>query len=254
MSRQINIILISITILTLGEVIWVACLPGVPDPLYEGRRLSAWLSDFGVMIDDNWVPVTRDDPYPSPAVRAILEVGTNALPYLAKQLASRRSKMAVRVEGCINDLGWKIGFKSEIIRHKYSDDELYWMALRGLEALGPKAKPCLPDLIAFIRRAEAKDKYDYWGLGRQAKMTSYQLAPDSEMFQSREAKISVLADMVYFGRAAARQSALEALAQMGEATKAEWYAAEAIRGALTDRALQVRIAATNALANFVKPN
>lgn len=105
------------------------------EPVYEGRRLSAWLRDLdssrgtGINVE-------------LPARQAVKHLGTNALPFLLRMLKSQdpewKSQSVTWLQDtCDLDLS---GSLAEAQRQR---------ALRGFQALGRVAEPAIPELRAL---------------------------------------------------------------------------------------------------------
>ncbi|HTL56486.1 MAG TPA: HEAT repeat domain-containing protein [Candidatus Limnocylindrales bacterium] len=177
---------------TIGVLIslgWVlaAILVGLylREPHWQGRSLSAWLSDLDV----------ESSRPQAPAVAAIQGIGTNALPQLNRML-------------CAMDPGWKralIGFNyrqsifeipitpARVLRNR---------AIQGYTALGPRAKSSIPTLIQLLEsEASAQVRSGaaaaLGGIGPEAKTAVPVLAralkdPNSEV---RKESLSALANI-----------------------------------------------------------
>jgi hypothetical protein len=69
-------------LLLLGLTVWLSSIPGVPDPVHNGKRLSEWLVDL-----DN----RSESSFTSSAV-AVHELGTSAIPAIVKMSLTRNSQ------------------------------------------------------------------------------------------------------------------------------------------------------------------
>lgn len=106
------------------------------EPVYEGRRLSAWLRDLS--SGRNGEASTQ-----LPARQAVKEIGTNALPFLLKMLKSqdpewKSQSVAWLQDTCDLDLSASL---AEAQRQR---------ALRGFQALGREAEPAVPELRSLV--------------------------------------------------------------------------------------------------------
>jgi hypothetical protein len=103
------------------------------DPVYEGKRLSAWTADL--------------DGYAGPkmegAQEAIRHIGTNALPYIIQLLQTKNAPFKARVNQWLSKQSW--------IKFRHTTPET--LRSRGLfacEALGTNARPAIPALTALV--------------------------------------------------------------------------------------------------------
>ena len=100
--------------------IFAAAAPGVSDPVYHERPLTAWLDDLSVGRE-------LDPTKQNLALDAVKQIGTNALPTLLQRLqfVDAGDPAATRLKRA--------------------------QARLGFEALGAQAKPAIPRLINLIR-------------------------------------------------------------------------------------------------------
>jgi HEAT repeat protein len=108
------------------------------EPVFQGKRLSAWLGDlpFGQPIE------TREQ-----AREAVPQIGTNALPALLTLLGSRDSYLKLKLIELL-------GKQSFVKVHLRTAFDRRLLAHYGLEALGPTAKPALPALIEQLNHGD----------------------------------------------------------------------------------------------------
>ena len=97
-----------------------AAPPIANDPVHEGRPLSEWLSDLSNDRD-------RDQNKQNLALEAVRKIGTNGLPMLLQKLQFKAA----------GDLRATLASRSQ--------------ARMAFEALGPQAKPAVPQLIALLK-------------------------------------------------------------------------------------------------------
>jgi HEAT repeat protein len=145
-----------------GFVILVAILvcifcfkpPARKEPVYQGKTLTQWLKQ----LDDGEVYGISSGSLPTfsraqiEAAEAIRAIGTNALPLLLKDIHASPSERAL---GIRIHRGW-----SSINRRLFrglidfdevtSEDRVRWRAAQGLSALGPLAKPAVPELRRLL--------------------------------------------------------------------------------------------------------
>ncbi|EEF57544.1 HEAT repeat domain-containing protein [Pedosphaera parvula] len=112
------------------------------EPSFQGRNLSAWLSDYGNLS----APVSNSDKrrvLKNNADNAVYNMGTNAIPMLMQRLQASDSSFRYRLATSLNRLSF--------IKNKFTTtaDER-WHAGLALQALGSKAKPAIPELTRLL--------------------------------------------------------------------------------------------------------
>jgi hypothetical protein len=103
-----------------------------PQPVYNGKSLSEWLGDMKV---GNPKEVTE------PAEQAIRQIGTNALPFLLKEISD------------LGDLWQKVG-PTNFARE--GQTRLYNVRI-AFKTLGPIAKPAVPALVDLLNKGNDSD-------------------------------------------------------------------------------------------------
>jgi hypothetical protein len=113
------------------------------EPRYQGRSLSSWLVNL--------------DPAKPESVRvearlAVQQIGTDALPTLKRWTlaAERNGGIRVRVAGWL--------FRLSGGRINWIPTDRRELATRGYEALGTRAEPAAPELIALLRDEASRDQ------------------------------------------------------------------------------------------------
>jgi HEAT repeat protein len=113
------------------------------EPRYQGRRLSAWLSDYGSLSGPHSEKrrVLRNN-----TDNAIYNIGTNAIPILMQRLQVSDSAVRYRVAASLNQMSF--------IKTKFTTaaDER-WHAGLALRALGSKARPAIPELTKLLNNS-----------------------------------------------------------------------------------------------------
>lgn len=125
-----------------------------PEPVYRGRSLTQWLK----RLDDGEVVGISSSRLPSPTARqieaaqAIRAMGAEALPLLMQDIHAtpRQDAFRFRAERAINH-ALQRAFRTRIwFADVTEQDRRRWRAAQGLAALGPLAKPALPELQRLL--------------------------------------------------------------------------------------------------------
>jgi hypothetical protein len=104
------------------------------EPVYQGRRLSAWLEDLDPVQPKEVRARARD---------AIRQIGTNAVPMLMDWFRARDSWLKIRLIELAN--------KQRLVKiHFTSAPDRSRRAYRACRILGPRAKPAIPGLIELL--------------------------------------------------------------------------------------------------------
>ncbi len=113
--------------------------PSTPDPVYQGKPLSIWLTQYNTNAL-NW------PRHENSADEAVREIGTNGFPLIAKLLRASDSPRKIRL----------ILFLQRTFHAKYvpiaTGIPSRQQALNALGALGKEAKPLVPVLASGIDR------------------------------------------------------------------------------------------------------
>jgi hypothetical protein len=136
-----RILLVVVPIIGIGVVIWISlALRPPPEPVYEGRPLSYWLSGYDAGNYNYFHPHGPRAPSFAETEKAITEIGTNAVPILLRMLQQRKSRVADRL--------WKLARKQHFIAlpsRAYETQQ--FTALSGLRSLGSEGSVATPRLI-----------------------------------------------------------------------------------------------------------
>lgn len=126
-----------------GWAVWYSCRQH--EPVYQGKRLSAWADE--VVGVGKLVAIVNSN---HPQVRAVREIGTNAIPWLVNEL---RKPPPLRWR--LNQL---LG-KQRIIKYRFSMptsgdyQHMHQQRARvGFWALGELAEPAIPSLVSLLER------------------------------------------------------------------------------------------------------
>lgn len=138
-------------------VVCILCLrpAGRREPVYRGKTLTQWLK----RLDDGEAFGISSGRLPSftgaqiEAAEAIRAIGTNALPLLMDDIRAHPSEKDVWIQ-----LNRKLdrftmnhfGRRSFGLADVTSEDRIRWRAAQGLSALGPLAKPAVPELTRLL--------------------------------------------------------------------------------------------------------
>jgi HEAT repeat protein len=127
------------------------------EPSYDGRRLSAWISD----LDSAGGPTKPDQQ--DRAEHAVRQIGTNAVPYLLTWIRYRRPWWRDRATATIGRLSDSLQIGR--LPHRLQNSWLLQdhaearadSALKAFVALGPLAKEAVLDLVKLMRDPAEED-------------------------------------------------------------------------------------------------
>jgi HEAT repeat protein len=132
MGKRLQITLAVVLVVLAGVILWLALRE--PEPIYQGKPLTSWLTEriYGQM--DEYGPEPAD-----PARDAIRAIGTNALPVLLKMLHTKDSPLKGKLIERLN---------AHSVHPVFNTAENYHRMVRfGFFALGPLGKSAVPALI-----------------------------------------------------------------------------------------------------------
>ncbi len=139
MKRRLAFVLSVATILICGLVLrwW---LRQEPEPKYQGKKLSYWLDQVeGPSRAPTWDPRVVLDPQATEVVR---QIGTNAIPVLLRKMTVPDSSLRRKV-GKFVDTPKLYFLRRFLLPPGFHPGQ----SIRGFRALGPLAKPAIPELI-----------------------------------------------------------------------------------------------------------
>src|ERR1051326_2907366 len=113
------------------------------EPRYNGRALSGWLDIYCSSGSGVHTAFEIDE-----AADAVRHIGTNALPWLLRWLPYEYPRRPSIMDVIIGKL--PISFQDSRLAMRLLTDQRArhsYMAQRGFELLGPKAKPVIPELL-----------------------------------------------------------------------------------------------------------
>jgi hypothetical protein len=133
MRKSRCILMVVLVVAVLGAMAWQALILGQPkDPVYEGKTLSAWLPD----IDYNQPQTKREK-----AGEAIRSMGTNALPFLLRDLDLAQAPR-------LKDSLLRLSRQQSLFKLNWRDaDERSRQATWAFKALGAAGSPAIPELL-----------------------------------------------------------------------------------------------------------
>jgi hypothetical protein len=151
--KKSTFILILVVCLIIGFV-WYIRPPTRPEPVYRGKTLTKWLKQ----LDDGEAFGISSSALPSPtpaqveAAGAIHAIGVEAVPLLLKDIHVRPTTNSFRVkfEGRLNSLLKHFSNRRVSLTDLTEEDRTRWRAAQGLAALGPLAKPAVPELEKLL--------------------------------------------------------------------------------------------------------
>lgn len=155
MKRFRSIIRKSWPLVTLGVILWLIFDVYRPfEPHYQGRPLSYWAKG----VYSPYAYPNNHNPTNDLRVDAIRHIGTNALPYAVRFCSAREFGWRLKVYDWIGlryarrDLFGEMVFngyrKLESSIHTAQDTRYEGISI--FAALGPMAKPAIPDLIKLL--------------------------------------------------------------------------------------------------------
>jgi hypothetical protein len=216
-------------------------------PVYQGKNLYAWAEDLkkaqqNYSDPERWKKIEAA----STAIRAI---GTNALPFV---MADIRAKVTIKERVVI----W-LAPRARFLKLRPKKIEDRWIrGIRALEALGPMAKPCLPELITLTSINIGYTQDALMAVGPDALPAFTNLITKSKYPQTGNL-IGALANSVYADRIKPEQASvtLPYLVQVFRSsdTHGGWYAAQAFGAIHQDPELCVPLLVdglTNSTASF----
>jgi hypothetical protein len=202
-------------------IAFFAALVGPKVPVYQGKNLYAWTEELR-KAQQNYSDPERWKKLET-GTTAIRAIGTNALPFV---MADIRARVTIK-DRVVNWLAPRARFlKLQPIKV----EDRWGRAISGLEALGPIAKPCLPELIAITQKRIGYTEEALMAVGPDALPAFTNLLAKSKYPQTGNL-IGALANSVYANRIKREQAALTLpyLVQVFRSsdTHGGWYAAQA---------------------------
>jgi len=119
------------------------------EPRYQGRTLTQWLADRPKAQNPF---LTRPSPLTPEARRAVMAIGTNAVPTLLEMVQAKDSGLMTWVNSQLN--------RQRIIGLRFrSAAEQRAMAFAGFEVLGGAAEAAAPSLASLLKKPDVAVRY-----------------------------------------------------------------------------------------------
>jgi hypothetical protein len=112
------------------------------EPVYQGKPLSFWVQQLPL----RWT-VSND----LPAVKALRQIGTNAVPYLLDTIRSGYPAYKTRLARVTTQLNRELPF---LHLHVVSEFERWHRSFRALRVLGNDARPAIPELAVMLNSGQ----------------------------------------------------------------------------------------------------
>jgi hypothetical protein len=172
----------------LGVAAWLTKTP--PEPVYQGKTVSEW---FGEIHPPTWPNPQNSDP----ALRALVAMGKDAVPYLMQQYRMRDSVFRAKLNRW--GLRW---FRFTLGSGEYPSAKARFCLAR----LGTQAESAVPDLLAMASDPASPNRFEsIWLLG--------------EIRARPDRVIPALEVGVRCGDAAVRHLSIQALGSFGATAK-----------------------------------
>jgi HEAT repeat protein len=142
-TRKANVSLILLAAAVTGVVFYYSLPSG--EPVYQGKTLRSWLEQFGT---NHWA-AGHGGNLDRQAEAAIQHIGTNAVPFYLQLLTARESPLKVKLL-TLGQKPWLAAFHiPSVAEYRKQLDLRKTLGAYGFVALGEKAKPFIPALIAL---------------------------------------------------------------------------------------------------------
>jgi len=138
----------ALVLATLGAVLWILLSPGEREPVYQGKSLTYWLSDF-------W-PGRKPTPEKLEQNKlAVRQIGTNAIPILLQWISAKDGPLKQKMVRICRHPWVPFGIASSVDKNM--------LAASGFWILGKsQAASAVPALIEIVRTGggEKTSAYD----------------------------------------------------------------------------------------------
>ena len=139
MGKHHRILLAALVLTAVGGIAWLLLRSIEAEPVYQGKRLGAWLAEL-----DKEMPPGNFYDTNGPAATAIQQIGTNAVPYLHSLLMTKDSRLKAALIAFTSKHAW-LGIHltpADVLRHR---------AAFAVFCLGPRGSPLMPDIMGMFR-------------------------------------------------------------------------------------------------------
>jgi len=152
-TRKANACLILLAAAVAGIVFYYSLHSA--EPVYQGKALRSWLEQFGT---NHWAP-GHGGNLDRQAETALQHFGTNAVPIYLQMMTTRESPLKVKLL-TLGEKPWLAAchFPS-VAQYRKQLDLRKTLGAYGFVALGEKAKPCIPALIALNNDNDQRTRY-----------------------------------------------------------------------------------------------
>ncbi|MDB6109187.1 MAG: putative domain containing protein [Pedosphaera sp.] len=153
-TKWFRILLAIAVVAMVGTIAWQ--VRRASGPFYEGESLAVWARRLPGGQDNfngiSWSPLLFDGSHQeSKAEQAIRQMGTNALPALMRRMRTGDSARGVTFDKVMRWARSRVSGQSVDFTIEMSPAERRrWEAALALHALGPLAKPAVPELAALL--------------------------------------------------------------------------------------------------------
>jgi hypothetical protein len=138
MGKHHRIWLAALVLTATGGIAWLLLTSLEVAPVYQGKRLGAWLADL-----DTEMPPSNFSDTNGPASTAIQQIGTNAIPYLRSLLKVKDSHVKMALMSFTDRHSW--------LRIRLTPaDVLHRRAASAAFCLGSRGSPLMPDIMAMF--------------------------------------------------------------------------------------------------------
>ena len=142
------------------------------EPVYQGVTLSAWLDQVTATPGSPMITDTNN-----PAVIAVRAIGTNAIPFLMRDLEARDNPFVHRLE--------QLMLKQKVIKVRFwGAAERRNRALGGFRALNTIGAPAIPALVSLVETNPGYIPAVLAGIGRPALPALAQCLTNDTVYQT----------------------------------------------------------------------
>jgi hypothetical protein len=155
MRKRLQVALAVLLIAVAGVIGWQALRPREREPVYEGKGLRAWLSDY------YYAWARRDGHAQDVAERGIQHIGTNAIPTLLNMVRKKDSALVSMLIALWDRHITRIPYIPAGVRfpswYRTKAAALNFQAFQGFEILRANAQPAVPALVEICEQNNSPD-------------------------------------------------------------------------------------------------